>query len=242
MIDLIPKIAFRGGFGAVLADGVRVASQRIGKNSEKYAMHIKGLEMPGYDPRGAKGQGLGLMTAYTGADHNRSYAFQEVFGIPVPYAVDRFAIKGKGQLVKWNQDVRSSTCDCAPMCAFLMDMAVLFIALENTRDMVNSTTGLTFTAEDIKLVGERLNNVAKVFNVLAGFTKEDDFLPGRFRHERIKAGASQGQVIPKEDMLEMLHEYYNERGWTDEGIPTREKLTELGLLQEITLLEEAGII
>lgn len=242
MIDLISKIAFREGFGAILADGVRIASQKIGSNSEKYALHIKGLEMPGYDPRGVKGHGLGFMTAYTGADHNRSYAFQEVFGIPVPYPVDRFAIEGKGKLVKWNQDVRSVTCDCAPMCAFLMDMAVSTIALENTRDLVNSATGLKLTSKDVELVGERLNNVAKVFNTLAGLKKRDDYLPYRFIHEKIQGGTSQGQVIPEEDMLTMLNDYYQERGWDENGIPKRDKLEELGLAEEIKLLKGAGII
>lgn len=242
MIDLIPKIACREGFGDILADGVRVASQKIGKSSEKYALHIKGLEMPGYDPRGVKGHGLGFMTAYTGADHNRSYAFQEVFGIPVPYTVDRFAIEGKGALVKWNQDVRSVTCDCAPMCAFLMDMAVPSIAVENTRDLVNSSTGLNFTSQEIKLVGERLNNVAKVFNILSGLRKEDDYLPRRFIDEKIKVGTSKGQSIPEEDMLTMLHDYYQEREWDENGIPKRSKLEELGLIREIGLLKEAGFL
>ena len=242
MLDLIPRIAFREGFGAILADGVRIASDKIGKNSQKYALHIKGLEMPGYDPRGAKAHGLGFMTAYTGADHNRSYAFQEVFGIPIPYAIDRLAINGKGKLTKWNQDIRSVTCDCAPMCAFLMDMAVPAIAVENTRDLVNSSTGLDFTSKEIETIGERLNNIAKVFNVLAGLTKKDDYLPERFRNEEIKSGTSKGQRIPEEDMLLMLHEYYRERGWNEDGIPTRSKLEELGLAREMGLLENAGMV
>ena len=125
MVVMLRKIAFRQGFGDILADGVRVAAAKIGKGSEKYSMHIKGLELPGYDVRGAKAHGLNLATAYTGADHNRGYAFQEIFGIPIPYPVDRFAVEGKGKLTKWNQDMRSATCDCPPMCAFLLDVACL---------------------------------------------------------------------------------------------------------------------
>ena len=95
-------------------------------------MHVKGLELPGYDIRGAKAHGLNYATAFTGADHCRGYAFQEIFGIPVPHAVDRFSAEGKGKLTVWNQDLRTATTDCPTMCGFLLDMALPGNALENT--------------------------------------------------------------------------------------------------------------
>ena len=113
MITLLRLMAFREGIGDILADGTKAAAKKIGKGAEKYAMHVKGLELPAYDVRGAKAHGLNYATSYTGADHNRGYAFQEIFGIPVPYAVDRFAVEGKGKLTKWYQDLRSATCDCS---------------------------------------------------------------------------------------------------------------------------------
>ena len=122
---LLRWMAYRErGIGALLADGVKAAALRIGRGSEKYAMHVKGLELPAYDVRGAKAHGLNFATSYTGADHNRGYAFQEIFGIPIPYAVDRFATVGKGKLTKWNQDVRTATADCPTMCVFILDMAL----------------------------------------------------------------------------------------------------------------------
>ncbi len=230
MVTLLRLMAFRIGIGDILADGTRAAAGKMGKGSEKYAMHVKGLELPGYDVRGAKAHGLNYATAYTGADHNRGYAFQEVFGVPIPYEVDRFAAEGKGKLTKWNQDVRSVTCDAATMCAFLLDMAVPAIATQNTADLMEAVTGLKYTAEEVEAVGERINNLARAFNVREGFTREDDTLPDRLMTEPLKEGASKGQVISKDELKQMLDEYYTERGWDiNTGTPTREKLEALGL-------------
>ncbi len=230
MMKILRKIAFRDGFGDLLADGSLAAARRIGKGTEKYAMQVKGLELPGYDVRALKAHGLGYATSYTGADHCRSYAFQEVFGVPIPWKVDRFAIEDKGKLTIWNQDVRTSTLDCAPMCAFLLDMAVPDTACQNTATLMEAITGLVFTPEEVMRVGERVNNLAKAFNVREGFTRADDTLPERLMTEPLKAGASKGHVISREDLDTMLDEYYALRGWDVEtGTPTRAKLTELGL-------------
>lgn len=239
MIDMLIRMAHREGFGDVLSDGSRAAARRIGQDTEKYTMQVKGLELAGYDIRGAKAHGLGMATAYTGADHNRSYAFQEVFGIPVPNAVDRFEIKGKGALAKWNQDLRSATCDCTTMCAFLMDMAVPGICAQNAADMVNAVSGMDFTPEAVAQVGERINNLTKLFNMQAGLTRKDDKLPHRIMNEPIPGGPSKGHYIPKEDLDAMLDEYYDARGWTREGVPTAEKLRSLGLEAEGS---KAGIL
>ena len=149
MVKLIRMIGFREGFGDILADGVVAAARKIGKGSEQYAMHVKGLELPGYDVRGAKGHGLNYATAYTGADHCRGYAFQEVFGIPVPYAVDRFSADGKGKLTKWNQDMRTATTDCPTMCGFILDMALPGTALANTAALMEALTGMAYTPQDV---------------------------------------------------------------------------------------------
>jgi aldehyde:ferredoxin oxidoreductase len=229
MIKLLHMIGERIGLGDILADGTKKAAERIGKGSEKYAMHIKGLELPGYDIRGAKAHGLSMATAFTGADHNKGYAFQEIFGIPVPYQVDRFAVEGKGRLTKWNQDARTAVADSATMCVFLMDMAVADFMFENTANIEEGLTGLKLTPEEVHQVGERINNLARVFNILAGFGRADDDLPERLKTEPIKGGASKGELISQEDLDKMLDEYYEARGWTQEGVPTREKLEELRL-------------
>jgi aldehyde:ferredoxin oxidoreductase len=230
MMKVLRKIAFRDGVGDLLADGSRIAAQKIGKGSEKYAIQVKGLELPAYDVRGAKAHGLNYATSYTGADHCRGYAFQEIFGIPVPWEVDRFATEGKGKLTKWNQDVRAATTDCPTMCAFLLDMAFAATSTQNTATLMEAITGFAFTPEEVEKVGERLNNLAKAFNVREGLTRADDMLPERLMTEPLKAGASKGHMISKDDLNAMLDEYYTVRGWdTKTGVPTRAKLTELGL-------------
>jgi aldehyde:ferredoxin oxidoreductase len=240
MVEMVRRIAFRQGFGDVLADGVKVAAEKIGKGSEDFAMHVKGLELPAYDVRGAKAHGLSFATAYTGADHNKGYAFQEIFGIPVPYPVDRFAVEGKGWLTKYNQDMRCVTCDCGTMCAFLLDMALPDIALQNTADLLKGTTGTEYTAEQVREVGERVNNLARVFNLRAGLTKADDTLPKRLQTEPIKAGGSKGAMIPPAELERMLSDYYSERGWTADGVPTREKLMALELDEAVPFVPAAA--
>jgi aldehyde:ferredoxin oxidoreductase len=229
MVRLLHLMGERQGLGDLLADGVKVASQKIGKGSDRYAMHVKGLELPGYDVRGAKAHGLSYATAFTGADHNKGYAFQEIFGIPVPYQVDRLAIEGKGKLCKWNQDARTAVADSPTMCVFLMDMAVADFMFDNTAALMEGTTGLVYTPEEVHQVGERINNLARVFNLGAGFTRADDDLPERLKTEPLKDGAAKGQLISQADLDAMLDEYYEARGWTGDGVPTRAKLEELRL-------------
>jgi aldehyde:ferredoxin oxidoreductase len=229
MLSLLRQMAFGEGLGALLAQGTRRAAEEIGQGAEDYAMHVKGLELPAYDVRGAKAHGLNYATSYTGADHCRGYAFQEIFSIPVPFEVDRFSIERKGELTKWNQDVRTATTDCPTMCGFLLDTCMPATAAENTASLLKAVAGMELSADEVVRVGERVNNLARLFNIGAGLTRADDTLPKRLREEPLKAGASQGQHIPQEDLDFMLDEYYAARGWTPAGVPTAAKLAELGL-------------
>ncbi len=228
--DLLKDMAYRKeGLGALLGDGTKVLSEKMGQETKAYAMHIKGLEIPAYDPRGAMAHGLSMATSYAGADHNKGYAFQEIFSIPVPKAYDRFAIEEKGWLTKWNQDTNCAVSDCPIICGFLFVIAIPDIALQNTADLISTSTGLEFTADEVLKVGERVNNLAKVFNITAGLTREDDTYPERLFTEPLKEGGSKGHYVKKEDFDKMLDDYYDARNWTREGIPTPEKLKELGL-------------
>ncbi|MGB9887858.1 MAG: aldehyde ferredoxin oxidoreductase C-terminal domain-containing protein, partial [Moorellales bacterium] len=241
LMELLRQMAYREGFGAVLADGSKRAAQTIGRGAEAFALHIKGLELPAYDVRGAKAHGLNYCTSYTGADHNRGYAFQEIFGVPVPQAVDRLVYEGKGELCKWNQDVRAATCDCPPTCAFLLDTALAEVALENTASLINAASGLDLTPEQVERVGERLNNLARVYNLREGFTREDDLPPRRLMEEAIPGGTSAGEKLAREDVERMLDEYYRARGWDERGVPTRKKLEELGLAEAVKDLVAMGL-
>jgi aldehyde:ferredoxin oxidoreductase len=229
MLELLRQMAFREGLGDLLAEGTKRAAEKIGGGAEDYAMHIKGLELPAYDVRGAKAHGLSYATSFTGADHCRGYAFQEIFGIPVPFEVDRFSYERKGELTKWNQDVRTAVTDCPTMCAFLFDTALPATAPDNTSALLKAVAGLELSPDEVVRVGERVNNLARVFNLRAGFTRADDTLPKRLREEPLRGGASKGECIPQAQLDAMLDEYYTARGWTLDGVPTPEKLAELGL-------------
>lgn len=230
MMELLHQMAHREGLGAILADGTKAAAEKLGGTTADYAMHVKGLELPAYDVRGAKAQGLNYATSYTGADHNRGYAFQEIFGIPVPREYDRLAYEGKGELCKWNQDLRTATCDCPTMCAFLLDTAMPATAAENTAALMEAVTGTAYTPQEVVDVGERTINLAKAFNVREGFTRADDTLPKRLMEEALKEGASKGEVVSREGLDLMLNEYYTARGWdVATGVPSRVKLESLGL-------------
>ena len=229
MVRLLRMMGEREGFGDVLCDGVRLAAERIGRESAKYAMHVKGLELPAYDVRGSKAMGMNLATAYCGADHNKGYANQEIFGLPIPDSVDRFDPRGKGELAAWNQDACAAVADCPTMCAFILGNAVAPILYENTADLMRGATGLPMTPEDVQRVGARVNNLARVYGLLAGLTRADDDLPERLKTEPIPEGPAAGHVITQDEFDGMLDEYYRARGWSPDGVPERRTLEELGL-------------
>ena len=225
VLKLIRQIAHREGLGAVLAEGTREAAQRIGKGSDKYAMHVKGLEIPAYDPRGAKAHGLNYITLSLGADHCAGYAPQEIFGKPYKgKPVDRLALEGKGELAKFNQEFRL-IFNLGIMCNF----ATRYIDYELYGKLLATATGREeFSDPDyLCLVGERVFNLERMFNVREGFGRKDDVCPERFLKEPMPDGPSAGQVFEAEQLLE---DYYEVRGWDPQtGIPTEAKLKELGL-------------
>jgi aldehyde:ferredoxin oxidoreductase len=230
-VAVLRKVAYREGVGDLLAEGSRLAAQRIGGDAPKYAMHVKGLEFPGYDPRGLKAMGLNYMTAFTGADHSRGHSEQEVFGIPVPQAVDRLAIEGKAALTIFNQDVGASVKDSSMLCTFVVRLALLpkNLGPKLIADFWRAAQGYDVTPEEVVRVGERMTNVARVWNLRAGFTRKDDTLPERLLMEALKTGASKGHRISPEDRDRMLDEYYKLHGWDARGVPTPERLKALGL-------------
>jgi len=217
MVDMIPKIAFRRGFGDVLAEGVRKAAEKIGKGTARYAMHVKGLELPAYDPRGLKGMGLNYATACRGGCHNKGWTIaQEVFG-----GKDRFTTDGKAELVKSEQD-KTAVYDSAITCLF----AGAVIGIQECSRLLTAVTGHDFSVPKLLTAGERIINMERLFNLREGITRKDDTLPERLLKEPIPKGPSAGSVV---ELNPMLEEYYRIRGWNSEGAPTERKLKELRL-------------
>lgn len=225
-LKLLRKIVNRQGLGDILAEGVKRASERIGRGSAEYAMHIKGLEMPAYDPRAAKWHGLAIATCPCGAFHNLGFSTQELMGNPWPRPVDRFAEEGYADINKRNED-RTALVDSGVWCNFIGQQELPSFPL--LCEMLTAVTGIPFADEETLLqVGERIENLERAFNIREGLGRKDDVYPKRFTTERLKkAGQAEGSII--KNFENMLDEYYAVRGWDHNGVPTIEKLESLGL-------------
>lgn len=217
IVELAWKTAYRNGFGDDIALGARRLAEKYG--APELAMHVKGLELPAYDPRAFQGHGLGYVTSNRGGCHLRAYMIStEVLGIPVK--LDRFETKGKAKWVKWFQDY-FSVIDSLVVCKFL----TFALLPEDIVPLINAITGWNWTVEDFMKAGERIYTLERLFINREGFDRKDDSLPARLLKEPMPEGPAKGYVVKLEEMLD---EYYNLRGWKD-GVPTEEKLKELEL-------------
>ncbi|TWD93644.1 aldehyde:ferredoxin oxidoreductase [Neobacillus bataviensis] len=218
MIELTRKIALREGFGGILAEGPARATAAWGV--PELSMSVKGQSIPAYDPRGIQGIGLGYATSNRGACHLRGYTVaSEIAGIPEP--TDRLKPEGKGELLKIFQDMLAFS-DSMNICKF----SSFSENAEHYAEQYSTMTGIPMTADDVMKAGERIYNLERYYNNLAGFnTREDDFLPKRFTEEPA-SGNSAGHVSRMDIMLE---EYYQVRGWKD-GLVPEQKLRELGII------------
>ena len=233
LIQILEKIGTRTGIGNILAEGVRIAAQKIGKGAEKLAQHIKGLEVTGYDLRCLKTAALGFAVSFRGADHNRhgAYAFD------IKGKVDRLkAEKGRGKLVRDMEDIYA-LIDSLIVCKFsrgtyykgLVDMATLYTLV----------TGIEMTAEELKKSGERINTVARLINIREGMGRKDDTLPWKVLNLPIPDdGPVKGAYVTQDELNLLLDDYYQSRGWNSNGIPTKTKLEELNMNALLNIVEE----
>jgi len=235
MIELVHKIAKREGVGDLLAEGTRKASQRLGKGSERFAMQVKGLELPAYDSRAAQITGLAYAVANRGGDHMTGYiqapAFLDIPFLVIPDSKIKDAFVADPEEIHVLIDLENvlTALDTLGACKFMgmcLDSKEWVVLVEHC-------LGRTFTYEDLSRVGEIAYNLARVFNVREGLTRADDTLPPRLLEEPLPEGPAQGKV--NENLSQMLDKYYELRGWDKaSGKPTREKLRELGLEEFIT--------
>jgi aldehyde:ferredoxin oxidoreductase len=224
MVQLVEKIGKREGIGEVLADGVKVASEKIGQGSEKLAAHIKGVEVTGYDLRCLKTAALGFAVSFRGADHNRhgAYAFD------VKGKVNRLiAEKGRGKMVMGMED-SYAIIDSLVVCKF--SRGTYYKEFEDMAKLYSVVTGYPMTPEELRRAGERINNLGRLFNIREGLGRKDDTLPYKVMHNPITdEGPSKGAVFTQAELDLLLDDYYEARGWTKQGVPTVEKLKELGM-------------
>ncbi|MEM2557674.1 MAG: aldehyde ferredoxin oxidoreductase C-terminal domain-containing protein, partial [Candidatus Bathyarchaeia archaeon] len=228
IIRLVELIGRGEGFGAILGEGSMRAAKKIGKGAERYAMHVKGLEVPMHNPYRFKEMGLQYATSERGACHLRGLSMLPARGVLIPdigldKRLDGFTIEGKAHVVKIMQDA-CRVVDALGICKFVVFFGG--VPLGKLADLYTAVTGWRTTLEDLMRAGERIWMLQRLFNVRMGARRADDTLPRRFLEEPMADGAAQGQVVELEPML---REYYAERGLDEDGKPKIEKLAELGL-------------
>jgi aldehyde:ferredoxin oxidoreductase len=223
VFELIQKIAKREGIGDVLAEGVKHAAGVFGGDSADFAMHIKGLEISGYESRNAPAMMLAYMTADVGGHHNRAWA------ITYDIQVGRDAVtEDKAAKVIELQHIRP-LMDALGTCR--LQWVELGLPLDYYASAMKAITGLDRSWEDLLHIAERVWNLTRAFWVreVEGFGREWDYPPPRWYTDPLPTGPGQGKFVAREDVEKLLDMYYDQRGWDRNGIPTREKLTELGL-------------
>jgi aldehyde:ferredoxin oxidoreductase len=222
MVALVDKVAKREGIGDTLAEGTARAAKKFGH--PEISMTVKGLGIPAYDPRGLKGMGIAYATSNRGACHLRGYtpAAEIVGNVLGPASVtDPLAWEGKGKLAVVFQNVHAVT-DCLDVCKF----ATFAESLDTFAVQYEAYTGVKSDPNHLLKVGERVYNLERYYNNLAGFGAGSDTLPERFTKEPSTMKGSKGQVCELDKMLE---EYYKERGWVN-GVVPESKLKELEIL------------
>ncbi|HET7737090.1 MAG TPA: aldehyde ferredoxin oxidoreductase family protein [Tepidiformaceae bacterium] len=216
MIETSRKIAYREGVGDALANGIDAWAASVGH--PELAMTVKGQATPAYDPRGLKGMGLGYATSNRGACHLRGYSPASELGV-IGLKTDPLDWEGKGELLKLLQDIHAFS-DSLDLCKFSAFAEGPDEYAEQYRVMVGIEE---FTAADVLKTGERIYNLERHYNNLAGFGEGSDTLPRRFLEEASTSKGSEGHVCELDSMLE---DYYRLRGWQN-GVVPAEKLREL---------------
>lgn len=220
MIQMLHQIGKAEGIGKLLGLGTKAAAAKLGQGSERFAMHVKGLELPAYDPRAAYAMGLAYATSDRGGCHLRSWPIAAE-GLQNHGRIDPYSVEFKAEFVKNEQDL-ISIVDSIGMCLF----ATFALTPRQVVRLMYSITGLEGFKETTTVLetGERIYNLTKLINLREGV--ERDTLPPRLLEEEMPDGPAQGNLTP---LQEMLDEYYFIRGWDVNGTPTKEKLKELGL-------------
>lgn len=219
-LDLIRKIAYKEDIGLVLSQGVKKASEVLGKETESFAMHVKGLEIPGYEPRSSWGMALAYATADRGACHQRAWTVAaEING-----TLDPYSFNDNIDIIKMVQDERASAysllvCDFAP------------IKLEHVLCGFTYATGIKISEKEYLQAGERIWNLIRLFNAREGISRKDDTLPARVFEEELPLPLSNSELksirVSEKAFHDALDKYYKLRGWNINGLPKIEKLIDL---------------
>jgi len=202
--DLLEKIARREGIGGLLADGIKTAAPEMGMAD--LAVHVKGMEPAGYDPRTLKGMGLAYAVSPRGACHLRSTFYKpELAGM-----IDPEQIEGKAEMFIDFED-RCTLFDTLILCRFYRD----FYPWEELAALINMATGMDLSKDELAAMASQVTNLTRRFNLQEGLTRADDFLPKRLLTEKLP----DGNGITEQELTRLIDDYYRLRGWDNKGIP-----------------------
>jgi aldehyde:ferredoxin oxidoreductase len=223
LLAMLEQIGRREGLGDLLAEGTRRAAQVIGGAAPDFAPHVKGLEIPGYEPRAFQTMALGFAVGSRGADHNRSGAYE------VDFSTEADRLHGSPQaarLAALTED-RAALMDSLILCKFLR--GVFSDLFAESAKLLRHVTGWPVTADELRATAQRIVTAKKLFNVREGWTSAEDTLPGRFLSEGLPAGSAAQAVLPAERLREMIGAYYRERGWHEDGGVPPALVSQMGL-------------
>ncbi|MBI3409014.1 MAG: aldehyde ferredoxin oxidoreductase family protein [Planctomycetes bacterium] len=212
LLSLLPRIARREDeLGNLLAEGTRRAAQRIGGDASDFAPHVKGLELPGYEPRTLQTMALGFAVGSRGADHNRSGAYEADFSTHA----DRLHGSDASAALAVDTEDRAALIDSLILCKFLR--GVFSDLYAESADLLRHVTGWDVSADELRATARRIVTAKKLYNLREGWTAAEDTLPGRFLSEGLPLGAAGENKLPRERLQSMIAAYYAARGWSMTG-------------------------
>jgi aldehyde:ferredoxin oxidoreductase len=223
VLSLLDDIALRRGVGALLAEGSRRAAWAIGRDSLDFAPQVKGLELPGYEPRALQTMALGFAVGTRGADHNRSGAYELDFSTEV----DRFHGDERAAALAVEPELRAALMDSLILCKFLRHAIDDFFG--ECAAMLQEVVGWNVDAEELRRTASRIVDLKKAFNVREGWTPADDTLPRRLLEQPLPEGAAAGARLSPERLTRMIRAYNVARNWTEEGYLRADALNDLAL-------------
>jgi aldehyde:ferredoxin oxidoreductase len=211
LLSLVEKIARRDGLGDLLAEGTRRAAATIGGDAPDFAPQVKGLEIPGYEPRALQTMALGFAVGSRGADHNRSGAYEVDFST----RADRLHGSPEAARMAVETEDRAALMDSLILCKFLR--GVFSDLFAESADLLTRVTGWDVGPDELRATAQRIVTAKKLYNIREGWTAEEDTLPKRFLSQGLSDGASANALLPRDRLQEMIQAYYQARGWDDMG-------------------------
>ncbi|UCB44447.1 MAG: aldehyde ferredoxin oxidoreductase C-terminal domain-containing protein, partial [Spirochaetota bacterium] len=251
LLEIIEMVAKREGIGDLLAEGVKRAAERIGKGSDRYALHVKGQPLPMHEPRAKQGLALAYAVSPTGADHlehphDPCFETDELMKNVHPLGLlDRVPSldlsEKKVRLFIYLQHYYNLV-NSIGMCLLTLQPYTDAFTITHLVDITRATTGWDTSLWEMLKVGERFSNMARIFNLREGITSADDILPERL-FEPLEGGILKGEALDREEFFEARRKYYGMMGWNpDTGIPSSYKLMELDLdwlLNDLKVIESS---